>query len=1084
MASGAVIIGCSTYQDSGIAALRYAHQDAKRFAATLAEVCGVPADMQLLLADGANDDGLVPTRTNIVRQLTDWDRLAAIDETLFCFFSGHGFQAGNEWYLLPLDCVRGALEDTSLRFEFLLRMLSVSPARHVVLLLDACRNVIEEGKSSGTDLSRADVTQLCPNGMVTFCSCQPGRMSYESDTIESGIFTAALCQALSDDGRCQTIYELDRFLVKRIPELASQCGKPRQDAYTKLEPSGVQNLAIVSALQRNLWLAATPIGGEHRAATVPVHIPQMKPNQSREVLVAFDFGTSYSAAATVGQNGEATLVPWSGNRVLMPSVVHFLPELDYLVGAAAVEADRYRPQSTIWNAKRSLGTDRNFEIDDRSISPQLAASLILRSLRASVEEALGVPVRRCLASYPANFSIVQRNALQQAFEMADLEVVRMVGEPNAAALTLKEADPEWQGTCLVVDLGGGTFDVAVVDFGYGLNRKDGAVCEIKTVAGSSTVGGLDFDSALATYAEDELRRRTDWSGPLDTQLAAQLRREANRVKRELGVHSVSTLLLQDLEMGKHGLQDISIEVSREVFQEITEPLNAQIREVLRDVSEVWQDSIRHHDSDQSAVILLAGQGSKIFTIRKELEALELGAKYVSKYQETAVAYGLGWQASVLSGGARDILLLDLSHAGVGVRCKTTAENIGEESFAPMLVSNEPDANGEIYWIIHPDTTIPYASGSRIRLVGRPGDQFGMEMVERQRGVTVKIGTITLPGYAEERLVDMIVDVDAGNTVTVTIDDHMLRELRRFQLNNLYATPMQNLTAQYRILYGLTDLGYIDYGRDLQSWLAERYVVYPMQPVDTPIAASVSGVRLDDFVASELAILDAKIGEVERSGSFDHAYAQLYVDRAELQERWGEVLAAAMDYALSLRYGAWSSCRCIIRILPILSDPEPVAAAVAAALSAIPPGHFVPALYLYDLQALGMALKSIGFEEADERAGQLISAIAQRPRALSDAEYYVEQSRATASGRFLGDLAASLGSLGIVLQELSRPAEALPVIEEAVGIHRELASEDPMRYRHELVHSLDMLGKLHGVLGNVREAAAAHAEAVATTNSSI
>jgi molecular chaperone DnaK len=269
MANGAVVVGCSGYEDPDIAALRYAHNDAALVAATLAGACGVADDMLLVLSDDARDAGLKPTRTNIVRRVSGWDRLPVIDGILFCFFSGHGFESGGDQYLLPVDCVRAVLEDTAVRFDLLLRMLSVSPARHVVLFLDACRSVVDGGKAAASDLKRADVAELCPPGMVSFCSCRPGKASYEAEAIQSGIFTAGLCEALSDAGRCSTIYELDNFLSRRLPELAAEQGKPRQDLYSKVEPLGVQQLPVVTPLQQNLWQAATPIGGERRTNSPP-----------------------------------------------------------------------------------------------------------------------------------------------------------------------------------------------------------------------------------------------------------------------------------------------------------------------------------------------------------------------------------------------------------------------------------------------------------------------------------------------------------------------------------------------------------------------------------------------------------------------------------------------------------------------------------------------------------------------------------------------------------------------------------------------------------------------------------------------
>jgi molecular chaperone DnaK (HSP70)/uncharacterized caspase-like protein len=938
MANGAVVIGCSGYEDPDIAALRYAHNDASRVAATLTGACGVADDMLLVLSDDARDAGLKPTRTNIVRRVSGWDRLPVIDGILFCFFSGHGFESGGDQYLLPVDCVRGVLEDTSVRFDLLLRMLSVSPARHVVLFLDACRSVIEAGKAAASDLRRADVAELCPAGMVSFCSCRPGKASYEAEAIQSGIFTAGLCEALGDAGRCSTIYELDNFLSRRLPELAAEQGKPRQDLYSKVEPLGVQQLPVVTPLQQNLWQAATPIGGERRTNSPPAQVPRYKTSTSGEPLVAFDFGTSYSAAATVGPDGGARLVPWSGQRILMPSVVHFLPGLDYLVGAAAVEADRYAPQSTIWHVKRSLGTDTRFEIEGRSVTPELAASLILRSLRASAEEALGCPVRRCLASYPANFSIAQRNALQRAYELAGLDIYRMIGEPNAAAMTLRESDHDWDGTCLVVDLGGGTFDVAVVMYGDG-------VCEVSAVAGSNTVGGLDFDAALAGHVERELRERTGWTDPLEPPLAAQIRREADRAKRELGVHEAATILLQDVEIGFGGLQDISIQLTRERFREITEPLNAQIRDVLRQVEDTRYLGLgrRMLSPREPVVIMLAGQGSKIFTVREELERLNLGARYVTQFQETAVAYGLAWQAGVLSGTVHDMLLVDLSPIGIGMR------RAGDDNVTVIVPADSP---------------IPTRRSERVQLPASPGKPVRLEFVQDRRGAILGIGTVMLPAHPEERPAEITIDIDAGNTITAEVDDESMLECRRFQLSNLYTLPAPYLTGQYSNPHRLLQAG---------------YALYPVQPMDTPIASPGSAVRLDSFIQSELAALGTLIADAERKGSSDPAtdiaYAGYYRHRAAIHELSNDLVAAALDYIASFTFGRPGASDELARIIVLIKPGEgKIAAALEAGTAALDPRRSW--FYAKQLEALAKVLDSHGYPRSGARC-HAVAAAAER-----------------------------------------------------------------------------------------------------------
>src|SRR5262245_37772730 len=176
----AVVVGCSAYEDAGIAPLRYAHRDAIRVALLLQESCGVADADLVLLHDGLTDPQSRPTRSNLVRQLTRLGERGSSDGILFFFFSGHGFQGDdNVQYLLPIDAVRAAIEDTALRFDSIVRYLDRSDTRHMIFFLDACRNVIQGGKAATADASPVDVNALCPPGLVSFCSCSPGHVSYE-----------------------------------------------------------------------------------------------------------------------------------------------------------------------------------------------------------------------------------------------------------------------------------------------------------------------------------------------------------------------------------------------------------------------------------------------------------------------------------------------------------------------------------------------------------------------------------------------------------------------------------------------------------------------------------------------------------------------------------------------------------------------------------------------------------------------------------------------------------------------------------------------------------------------------------------
>ncbi|WP_082159525.1 Hsp70 family protein [Micromonospora sp. HK10] len=788
----ALVVGCAAYEDPDIAPLRYAHRDAARVAEVLTSTCGVAADDLVLLHDGLTDPRMRPTRSNLLRHLV---RLAgaADDGILFFYFSGHGFQAAdNTHYLLPIDCVRDAIEETALRFDLVVQHLGAATAPHVVLLLDACRNVVQGGKSAGDQwITNVDVTALCPPGVVTLCSCQPGAVSYESDTIRSGVFTEALCEAFSDANRCRTVYELDTFLGTRVPEIALAERKPQQTPHSRVEPLGVQQLELVSERKRNQWRAATPIGGErrsHRAAALQPVRP--------DPLIAIDFGTSYSIASHCRPGGVVELIPGPDGRPMVPSVVHFLPGLDYLVGTAAIEADHFRPAATIRHVKRALGQDITYNIDGRSITPELAASLIIRSLRRNAEESLGTPVRRCIAARPANFSRRQTAALERAFELADLELMRVVGEPNiasvlTAATSIGSGDEEHS---LVVDLGGGTFDVALVESGHG-------IAEIKASAGSNTVGGLDFDLAVVSYAEEQLRNRHRWGGELTDNVRATLRREAERAKRDLGRRGSTTLLLQDLDYADRGLQDVSIDLDRDLFRRIT-----------TDLTHVVRDTLTKPFSNQlygvpigtwltwGAKVLLAGQGTKIFTVREQLTDLFPGAPVVAEFQETAVAHGLGFYSGVLSKSVDGVLLLDALGFGIGVRVRTCypePSHAGERRslMRPVAtVSADRARNTDVLTIIDPATTMPTRRSEVLNLDGSPGTVHLLEVIElpADSGESFGVAQVRAAGSA----IELTVDVDANHLIVLIVTDLTSEVATHYQLTNFGHRPW-NVQKQRR-----------------------------------------------------------------------------------------------------------------------------------------------------------------------------------------------------------------------------------------------------------------------------------------------
>ncbi|MFC1399700.1 MULTISPECIES: Hsp70 family protein [Streptacidiphilus] len=807
----AVIVGCSYYEDEDIANLRFAHLDAMRVGDAFTASVDVAPEAVLTFADGL-PPGQLPTRHNVIRTLSALAKSSGAQiDRLFFFFSGHGFHSSSDGsdYLITRDSITSELEHTSLEFELLARMLRATGAKHVVLLLDACRTPLGGGKTFGAP-AKVHVERLCPPGMVSFCSCAPESTSYESARLQSGIFSEALCRALSDEGRCVTVADLDSYLTHCVPKLAREFEKPTQQPYSRVEPLALAELEIVSPRKRNEWRASASVGQELRQRSVSRAVNAVIPDRA---LFAIDFGTTNSVIAVADDDSKVHFIPAGDGRRLVPSVITFVSDLDYLVGSRAVDLDRYSPGRTARSVKRRLGTGYAFQLDGKELSAELLSSLVIRSLRTNAEDVLGRLPAEAMIAYPANFSISQANSLLRAFELTGLRVHRMVGEPNIACVLLHLDRPEWEGVALVVDLGGGTLDVAVAEVGDNVH-------EIISVFGDNHLGGLDFDIALAEVFKERLLA---WNPAvaLDSELEARILREAERTKEVLTDHETAVASLQNIEVGPQVLT-FSLTVDRSEFREVCRGLTERFAKIVRTAMD---------DSDRGpvGVVLLSGQGGKIFTVREALEDMLDGVEFVTAYQDFAVAYGLALYSSLLAGArsAREgavPLLLDLSHRGIGVVCSdATAPSHKAPDQATYLerrVRKAPDSHARTHVVLERLTTIPTKRSDWFRFVGGPGEEVVIPVIEKSKTADedVEIGTVRFPATQEAVDVEITVEVDANSAILLLVADWTNLTYRRFQLNQYYRNPNW-------VMHNALDL------------LLDGWAVYDVEPMDPAFRSS-------------------------------------------------------------------------------------------------------------------------------------------------------------------------------------------------------------------------------------------------------
>jgi actin-like ATPase involved in cell morphogenesis len=784
----AFLIGCGQYDDPDISELRYADKDVDCFAEIIASNSNFHENEIIRLSSNQTDLKYLSNKNQIIRELSKGDNFVKNGikiNLLFFFFSGHGFHSprDNKEYLVLKDSVSTEIEDTSIAFDSVIKYLNSWNAKSIVLFLDACRSSIHGGKSIA-DENPVDISSLYSKGMVSFCSCSPREKSYESSELEKSIFTHALSEAFSDDGKCKTVYELDNYLIHKLPVISKKFGKPIQHPYTKVEPLSMLDVVLVSEQTLNRW-DSLPIVG-HEVRTSFKNNGSTTFSSKQDIICAVDFGTSFSIIAFLDETQKVKSIPSSDGKSLVPSVISFTDDLNYFVGSKAIEHSLTKPQNTIFNVKRYLGSETKFNIGGKSFSPEFIASLIIKSLKQNAEEFLSTEIKKVLISMPANFTIAESNALAIAFELAGLEIVRMIGEPCAASLLValhRNDFPsiEYNEYCLVLDLGGGTFDVSVVSQSL---EKD--FFSIEAVAGDNYLGGMDYDEVIQKYIISQIQsfaKASDYT--LSEFDKARVQIEAKRVKSLLNSTQEAIILFQDCEIGEFGLQDIEIRISRDLFRNLTALLNSEIERCILQVLKTAKLELKH-----IIYVLLAGQGSKIFTVPEIIARLFPNTSVIEKFQENAVVQGLSLQASLLNNLNNnirgDFLLLDSTYTSIGVKCVTNKPDSEEEEI-DCIVSQKDEDNLETLIGLHNGITIPTLKIIRnIKVFAKNGDKISLKIVEVSAdGREYLIGNIRICPIMTSLNLELLLDCNSNRTIVLWLRKPDSREILGFQVNHFF-----------------------------------------------------------------------------------------------------------------------------------------------------------------------------------------------------------------------------------------------------------------------------------------------------------
>lgn len=369
-------------------------------------------------------------------------------------------------------------------------------------------------------------------------------------------------------------------------------------------------------------------------------------------VIGIDLGTTNSCLAVM-EGGEAVVIPNPEGARTTPSVVGFSKTGERLIGQLAKRQAVSNSDRTISSIKRHMGTNHRVKIDEKEYSPQEISALVLQKLKEDAEKYLGEKVTQAVITVPAYFSDAQRQATKDAGTIAGLEVLRIINEPTAAALAYG-IDKTNDHTILVFDLGGGTFDVSILEMGDG-------VFEVKATNGNNMLGGDDFDERVMNWLVDEFRRTEAIDLSKDRMAMQRLKEAAEKAKIELSGVMSTNVNLPFITADGSGPKHLDLNLTRAKFDELTNDLVEKTmiptRQALSDAGLTANDINR---------VILVGGSTRIPAVQEEIKKILGKEPHRGVNPDECVALGAAIQAGVLAGEVKDVLLLDVTPLSLGI----------------------------------------------------------------------------------------------------------------------------------------------------------------------------------------------------------------------------------------------------------------------------------------------------------------------------------------------------------------------------------------------------------------------------------
>ena len=370
-------------------------------------------------------------------------------------------------------------------------------------------------------------------------------------------------------------------------------------------------------------------------------------------IIGIDLGTTNSCVAVM-EGGEPVVIPNpEGNRTT-PSVVAFSKNGERLVGQIAKRQAVTNPDHTVISIKRDMGTDKKVKIDGDEFTPQEISAMILQKLKSDAENYLGQPVTQAVITVPAYFSDSQRQATKDAGRIAGLEVLRIINEPTAAALAYGMDKEDKDQKIMVYDLGGGTFDVSILDIGDG-------VFEVLATSGNNRLGGDDFDQKIIEYLVAEFKKSQGIDLSTDKMAMQRLKEAAEKAKIELSGMQQTNINLPFITADSSGPKHMDITLTRAKFEELISDL---VESTTGPVNQALKDAGLTNDKIDK--VLLVGGSTRVPLVQETVKKITGKEPHKGINPDECVAIGAAIQAGVLSGDVKDLVLLDVTPLSLGI----------------------------------------------------------------------------------------------------------------------------------------------------------------------------------------------------------------------------------------------------------------------------------------------------------------------------------------------------------------------------------------------------------------------------------